>query len=108
MRGTTEADVEAIERVLGQLSESYVAGDLETFVDSFTDNVVCMVPNVPPIIGKDAWRLMLRAMFESTTRADHNAQSEEIVVAGDWAFERHNDNALYTSKATGESQRAYQ
>ncbi len=66
-----------------------------------------MLPNRPPTIGKDAWRAVMRGMFESSTRADMNSKSEEIVVAGDWAFEWHTDSAVYTSKATGESRRGF-
>ena len=107
MENSDRSDVEAIKEVIEHLAGAYIAGDLETFVDSFTDDAVCMLPNLPPIIGKGAWHSVMRGMFESSTVADHNSTSEDIVVAGDWAFEWHTECAVYTNKATGESRQAY-
>ena len=107
MEKSDQADVEAIKGVIEQLVESYTAGNLDSFVNSFTDDAVCMLPNRPPVIGKDAWRADMHRRFERSTVSDMDSTSEEIVVSGDWAFEWHNESAIYTSKETGESRQAF-
>jgi uncharacterized protein (TIGR02246 family) len=107
MSGNDSVDVDAIKIAIEELEEAYVAGNLETFVALFTDDAVCMLPNQPPVVGKNAWRADMRKRFERSIVADHSSISEEVVVFGDWAFERHNETARYTSKATGESNQAF-
>ena len=102
-----KSDVEAIRSVLERGVDAYTGGNLDSFVNSFTDDAVCMLPNLPPVIGKDAWRVMMRRMFERSTVSEMDSTSEEIVVSGDWAFEWHTESATYTNKETGESRRAF-
>ena len=107
MQKSDEADIEAIRGVINQVTKAYVARDPETFVGYFTDDAVCLPPNRPPIIGKDAWRSLLQGMFERSTVADFKGSSEEIVVTGDWAIEWHNESAVTTPRENGESRQVF-
>ena len=107
MEKSDPADVDAIKSVHEQLSGPYMARDLNKFLSSFTDDFVGMPPDEPPIIGKDAWHSWLSGWWDLVAVEQATGSSEEIVVAGDWAFERHYDSAIYTSKASGEAQHRY-
>ena len=107
MEKTTGSDVEAIERTIKRLVEAFVSGDLEAFVNSFTEDTVCMLPGRPAAIGRDAWRSVMSGMFERVSLSNFAGNSEEIVVAGNWAFEWHNESFVVTDKETGDSSDSY-
>ena len=107
MQESNEADIKAIKEVIERLTKAYVKEDAETFVSAFSDDTVCMLPNMPQVNGIEEWRSIMNGMFESSTPSEHTFEIQEINLAGDWAFELHTDSALYTSKATGESHRSH-
>lgn len=76
-------DIEAINNFREKAFETGVIWD---FVDCFADDVVWMPNGGVAVVGKEAckeWAKQLDGIdFELSTI------SEEIVVAGDWAFER--------------------
>jgi ketosteroid isomerase-like protein len=65
------------------------------------------MPGQLPIIGKDAWRATVQGPFERSTVEQLNMPSEEIVIAGDWAFERHNETVVLVDRANGKRRRAH-
>ena len=68
----------------------------------FTEDVVAMMPDQLPIIGKGAWRASVQGPFDRSSVEQLNMPSEEI---GDWAFERHNETAVLIDKADGQRRR---
>jgi uncharacterized protein (TIGR02246 family) len=99
---STEADVEAIRGVNQQCLAAINSGDADTCPNLFTDDGVFMPPNEPMIIGKDAIRAWLQTAMDSFT-FDNTWSSEEIVVFGDWAFDRGSSTSIITPKEGGES-----
>ncbi len=79
---TTEADVEAINSV----REAWVTADNNSDLDGvmavFTDDVVFMLADEPTLTGKEA----LRSWY--FVGPGYEMSSDEVVVAGDWAFDR--------------------
>jgi ketosteroid isomerase-like protein len=79
---TTDADIEAIHG----LREAWVAADNDSDLDGviavFTDDVVLMVAEEPILIGKEA----VRSWY--FVGPEIEMSSDEVVVAGDWAFDR--------------------
>ena len=102
-----QADLSAVRSVIQQMLDASSARDLEAFVDLFTEDVIVMVPDRLPIIGKDAWRATVQGPFERSTVEQLNMPSEEIVIAGDWAFERHNETVVLVDRANGQRRRAH-
>ena len=102
-----QADLRAIRSVIQQMMAASSTRDLEAFVDLFTEDVVVMMPDRLPVIGKDAWRAAVQEPFERSTVEQLSMPSEEIVVAGDWAFERHNETVVLVDRANGQRLRAY-
>jgi ketosteroid isomerase-like protein len=53
-----------------------------------------MPPDQPPLIGKDAWWSWIGEGWEQSTIEQLNSSHEEIVISGDWAYERHNETQI--------------
>lgn len=90
-----EADVEAIQRVREQEVTAYSSDDLDHFISTMSDDVVVDPPYYPAVIGREAARSVIATLFERATY-DVTYPVEELVVFGDWAFER----GVWTSKIT--------
>ena len=97
------ADVDAINSMRKQGDAAWEAGDLESFLDTFTDDVVWMPPSQPDLIGKEACRSLAKGLLDQTNFEQVATPSEEIVVAGDWAFDRFRVTWVATPSAGGES-----
>ena len=85
MQGT-EADYSAIENVRSQWAEALAAGDVDGILALFTDDAVQMSPNEPAIVGKDAQRARLAPAVDLVD-ASVEWDSEEVRVAGSWAYD---------------------
>jgi len=98
---STEANVEAINRVHDDHTTALNAGDATAYVALLAEGAVLMPPNQPAIIGEDAIREYRQTEFDQIT-LEVTRPSEEVVVAGDWAFVRHTYAGKQTPKAGGE------
>jgi tryptophan-rich sensory protein len=67
------------------------SNDLQNLLDVLTEDVVLMVPNDQPYVGKPAVRLWIAESLR-TSRRHWDRPVQEFVVNGEWAFERY----LYT------------
>lgn len=80
------ADVEQ----LTQLREEYVqaenAGDVAGILRTFSDDIVMMPPESPPVTGLEAAEGFLEDFLEAFT-VDIELESEDIVVQGDLAYD---------------------
>jgi uncharacterized protein (TIGR02246 family) len=67
--------------------------DVAAILELVTDDCVFLMPGAPPIIGKNAVRVVYAQMFERWKDADIRQDSviDEIEVAGNWAFWRGSD-----------------
>ncbi len=83
-----EADAEAIRAVSDAEFKAVKEGDIDAHLAVLGDDVVIMPPNEAAIYGKPAFGSWSERFYSQFTieRFDHSR--EEIVVAGDWAFER--------------------
>lgn len=84
----TAGDAEAIDRVREAVVTAENSGDLDGLVALHTDDAIRMPPNEPAVIGKEAIRTRWQAFFDRYTTNNVTVSSEEIIVAGDWAFDR--------------------
>jgi uncharacterized protein (TIGR02246 family) len=98
---STEADVEAIKAVNEQCLAAINSGDLDTIVSLFTDDGVYMLPNEPPVIGKAPIKSRLQMDLDNFNFTE-TWSSEEIVVFGDWAFDRGTSKVTITPKQGGQ------
>ena len=86
-----EADKQAIQEVLDRLFDSYKSKDLETMLSCYAPDLVTMMPFGEPTYGLDEWRTLLEGAFASGTVLHVEADTEEILINGDWAYEWHNE-----------------
>ena len=107
MSTSNGAAVREIRATIEDMSEAYVARDLDRFVSYFTDDIVAMPPGMAPIVGIEDWRELLTKFFAGSDVSNAVLKSEDITVVGDWALEWHNDATTYTRRDSGESNRSY-
>jgi ketosteroid isomerase-like protein len=78
------------------------SNDLDTFLNTVTDDIVFIAPNSPVMVGKaevGPWVGGYFGAFETTWEKT----SVEFVVSGDWAFERYTYKAVDTPRGGGEA-----
>ncbi len=98
---TTEADAEAIIKAHQEYRAAVNVGDLDSLSTFVTADVVYMSPGDPLLIGKEAIRRWDEPLFDRFT-FEYTFSSDEVVVAGNWAFERGAFALTLTPKAGGE------
>jgi uncharacterized protein (TIGR02246 family) len=99
---STEADVAAINEVIRQWEDALNAGDLDRCGAMQADGAIWMPPNGAAIVGKEAILASIQLSFDQSV-PEYVFSSEEVEVAGDWAFDRGTYKATITPKAEGEA-----
>ncbi|MCK4941914.1 nuclear transport factor 2 family protein [candidate division WOR-3 bacterium] len=84
---TREEDMVQIKKFLETAGEAVNQGDVEAEVSRFTEDGIYMWPGAPAIEGQEALREWFERRF-AKVEAHIDSRTEEIVVCGDWAFER--------------------
>lgn len=79
-------ELEAINRVLSYHVAAVNAGDVGANLRGFTEDIVYLPPDAPPMRGKKALEALIRAGVESFA-AKIEMVPEETTVAGEWAFQ---------------------
>jgi ketosteroid isomerase-like protein len=97
---STEADVVAIQNVMNQWQDALNAEDLDSGIVLFAEDLIWMPPNAPIVVDLDAFRQFGEAQFEQFD-ANYRFFSDEIVVLGDWAFNRGGYTAKISLQAGG-------
>jgi uncharacterized protein (TIGR02246 family) len=94
------ADRQAIAAATAQFQAAENAGSVDEFRSFFADDLVMMGPNSPPVTGGDTVAAQMRVFHEKfAVQVEYNSQ--EIVVSGDWAFDRGTERYTLTPKAGG-------
>ena len=94
------ADRRAIAAATAQFQAAENAGSVDQFRGFFTDDLVMMGPNEPLVIGGDSVAGLMR-VFHGKYGVQVKYDSQEIVVFGDWAFDRGTERYTLTPKAGG-------
>lgn len=94
-------DVAAITSAFDEAVAALHAGDAAALAAFFTEDAIRMAPNQPADIGREAIQSIFETVFDQFT-LKLTAQTEEVEVAGDWAFARLNYTETATPKAGGE------
>lgn len=90
----------AINALRDSIQAAEVAGNADGMLALLADDVVNMPPDAPAVIGKPAVSDMFRTFLQSTSIAVQY-DSQEVVVSGDWAFDRRTYSGTMTPKAGG-------
>lgn len=95
---TTAADVEAVHAMRGRAEAAENAGDAEALLALFAEDAVMMPPNRPAVMGVAEARTFVPGFFQAFQLKERFV-SQEVVVSGDWAFDRGTYSLSLTSKA---------
>jgi ketosteroid isomerase-like protein len=82
------ADRTAIAAVRDAFAAATRAGDVDAILDQYVDDPVVMVPGRPAIEGQGPLREYEQAHNEAFAHPALEYESVELVLAGDWAFDR--------------------
>ena len=100
-----ERDAQAITQARDAGCAAFNAGDVEKFIKVWVDDdAIFMHPNEPPMVGKAEIQKWLETLFLHYC-VQQMLASEELVIAGDWAFERLSVHETFTPKTGGEAVR---
>ena len=97
---THDADVQAILDFEQTVYDAQIAGDIEAWLSSFTEDVTLFPPNASPLKGKPAVRQFNSPIFEQFDLHE-SSDDREIVVAGDWGYIRSHWTWIQTPKNGG-------
>lgn len=97
-----EADIQTINRVNDLWEEAVVAGDVDSLLALVTDDNILMEPNKPAIVGKEAIRESFQSFFDAYSVEDTKIVTEEIRLAGDWAYRRGSWSETFVPKDGGD------
>jgi len=92
-------DEVAIRQLLANTEKRINEGDLG-FVDVFAKDAVIIAPSTPDIVGFDAIRAMYAGVMQQASMTVHFS-TEEIVPAGDLAYEHGTYSLRMLDKKTG-------
>jgi uncharacterized protein (TIGR02246 family) len=84
---TTAADTDAINNLRAAWVAAINAEDATKTVALYTADAVRMEDNMPAITGREALQAAFTGLM-SAFDCDVSLTSEELVIAGDWAFDR--------------------
>ena len=97
---STDESARTIAAMRDSLQSSENAGNADGMAALLAEDVMFMPPNAPDISGKAAATEFLRGAFKSVSMAVRY-QSQEVVVSGDWAFDRGIGTSTVTPRAGG-------
>lgn len=86
MKNSVRADIEAINRLRDNAFRIGAVWDIWHSIDLFTDDMVWMPNGGTAVVGKEACRAWATRFDGQTFK--FQIIPEEVVVAGDWAFDR--------------------
>ena len=95
------ADRAAIDKLRSDYQSAFNSNDASAAAAHFTESAVSMPPNEEALSGRQAITDHMVAMFEGMS-AELTISSEEVEVAGDWAFDRGSFTMKMTPKGDGE------
>jgi len=103
--GAQSAAATASDAAAHHAHEAYVdainSNDVDQLLGMLTDDIVFLGPNDKPVVGKAAVRPWLEGYF-AAYKTHWDKPVEELVVLGDWAFERYSFTATDTPVGGGE------
>ena len=99
---TTEADLQAINDLRQEYSAAYNAGDAAALTGLFATDAVLLPPDAAILTGQEAIRSLYEVTFAQFT-GEHSTTSQELEVAGDWAFGQGTYTVKLTPKEGGET-----
>ena len=100
----TEADVEALKKLLKEYEAAINAADTAAWLALLTDDAIWMPPEEAILVGKEKIGPWGQAAFDYAN-LEYGLSAEEIEVAGDWAYLRGNHTVTVAPKDGAETRK---
>lgn len=101
-----EADKAAVTEAVSALWDEYEAslsaGDVDRWVELWTEEGIQLPPGEPAVVGKEAIRARNKAALTDLFDIEMSITNEEVQVGGEWAVARGVYTATLTPKAGGD------
>lgn len=95
-----ESPQQALARIRDTVQAAENAGRLDQMSPFFADDLVIMAPGFPPVTGAEAAAEFMTGFF-AQFEVEVSYTSAEIVVMGDWAFDRGSGRTTLKPKGGG-------
>lgn len=92
-----EKEKMAIQMVINEHMDAVDSLDVDRILEVLTEDHVDMPPNMPRVVGKEAYRAYFTpfiGFFEGLKNREMSFEVDEFVVSGEWAFQ----NGRYSTK----------
>jgi len=101
---SSKDDDAAIRELLEKMAAAESAGDADAWVLLTAEDAILLPQNQPAIVGAPDIRRMWETIFSQVTLSDIKFTTEEVRIAGDWAYLRVSYNHTATLDGTPETQ----
>lgn len=78
----------SIDQARKEIDAAWLSEDADVIIAHTADDMILMPPNVGMQSGKEEIRSFLQGFFDYFTMTELKTIEREIIVSGDWAFER--------------------
>ena len=95
-----DTDVAAMRQLADEWRAAARAGAVDEYMNLLTADVVMLVPLQPVMTGQEAVRAFVQSFFKEYRISAETWQSDEIVAAGEWAYDRGTYSATYVPSAS--------
>jgi uncharacterized protein (TIGR02246 family) len=96
------AVTEAVTAIWDEYEASLSAGDVDRWVELWSEEGIQLPPGEPPVVGKEAIRARNKAALTDLFDITMSITNEEVQVGGEWAVARGVYTATLTPKAGGD------
>ncbi len=94
---------EAIDQAREEIDAAWLSEDADVIISYSADDMILMPPNVGKQTGKEEIRNFLQGFFDHFTITELKIMEREVIVSGDWAFERGSYEWVIVPEGGGES-----
>jgi uncharacterized protein (TIGR02246 family) len=93
--------MDEIRKLTARMNELVESGDVDSILDLMTDDVVFLVPDQLPIVGKQTYHDWVSG-FQQQYSIKITVNSQELGMADEWAYEWGTLKETYTPRTSGE------
>lgn len=87
-KAAVDHNVAAIAKVRNEYAAAWKTGIADRVAGLYADDGVVLYPNNPALVGKSAILRYFKTFFDQFVPTNFELASDEVTVAGDWAFDR--------------------
>ena len=99
---TTDDNIEKVKQVERDSEIAILEDNLEKYMTLYDNDAVAMWPDVPPLVGREAIRKSYENnIFSKLTYLEMTHLTEEVEIAGQWAFAWGKSIVVVRPKAGG-------